>query len=110
MIVPILDEDTDTITKHHEDTQWAPLTYPNLTEFLDEIQNSVMPFFSWGEESSEDDISTCPSPPPTPIAPPVMPPTPLHSLDFQELLPIPPFQPFERYLRDTRPRQHRTTL
>ena len=29
--------------------------------------------------------------------------------DFQEFH-LPPFQPFERYLRDTRPRQHRTTI
>jgi hypothetical protein len=102
LTVPIPDEDTDTTTLPHEDTQWAPLTYPNLTEFLDEIQNSVMPFFSWGEESSEEDISLCPSRPPPPIAPPPIPPSPILSL------PMPPFQSFARYLRDTRPCQHRT--
>jgi hypothetical protein len=102
LIVINPDEDTDTTTLPHEDTQWAPLTYPNLTEFVDEIQNSVMPFFSWGEESSEEDISSCPSPPPPPIAPPPIPPSPILSL------PIPPFQSFARYLRDTRPCQHRT--
>jgi hypothetical protein len=85
------------------------LTYPNLTEFLEEIQNAVMPFFDWSEESSEEDIDECPSPPEPPLAPPSMPPIPEILTEFQEFY-LPPFQPFERYLRDTRPRQHRTTL
>ena len=69
-----------------------------------------MPFFDWTEDSSEEDIDECPSPPETPLAPPPIPPIPTLPPDLQELFPIPPFQPFERYLRDTRPRQHRTTL
>jgi hypothetical protein len=76
------------------DTQWEPLTYPDLTEFVEEVQDFVMPFFIWGDESSEEDISPCPSPPP-PLLPPLAPP------------PLPPFLELERYIRDTRPDHHR---
>ena len=69
-----------------------------------------MPFFDRSEDSSENDINECPSPPETPLAPPPMPPMPEIPPDLQDLYFIPPFQPFERYLRDTRPRQHRTTI
>jgi hypothetical protein len=54
LVVPT---DTDTTTEQHEEIQYAPLTYSNLTEFLEEIQNMVMPFFNWREDSSENDIS-----------------------------------------------------
>jgi hypothetical protein len=84
VIIPISEGDTDILTQPHDDNQWAPLNYPNLTEFLEEIQSYVMPFFTgWGEESSDEDMSPCPSPPPPPITPPPKPP-----------LPIPPFQSF----------------
>jgi hypothetical protein len=76
------------------DTQWTPLTYPGLTEFVDGIQDSVMPFITWGEESPEEDISPCPSPPPPPL-PPLAPPT------------LPPFLELKHYLRDTRLDHHR---
>jgi hypothetical protein len=55
-----------------------------------------MPIFTgWGGESPEEDMSPCPSPTSPLITPPPLPP-----------LSIPPFQSFERYLRDTRPCQH----
>ena len=65
MVVPT---ETDTTTEQHEEIQYARLTYPNLTEFLEEIQNMVMPFFNWREDSSEDDISECPYPPEPPVS------------------------------------------
>jgi hypothetical protein len=46
----------------------------------------VMPFFNWREDSSEDDISKCPYPPETPVAPPHMPPIPEILTVFQEFL------------------------
>ena len=29
----VVPTDTDTTNEQHEDAQWAPLSYPNLTEF-----------------------------------------------------------------------------
>jgi hypothetical protein len=83
--------DSNSLTPHDND-QWEPLHYPTLMELLDEFSNDLMSNFrSWGMSTAEVNIPTYPSPPPPPIPPP----------------PISLFQPFEHYLRDTRPCQHR---
>jgi hypothetical protein len=77
-----------------QDTQWNPLSYLELTDFIDDVQECTNHFLFQ---------EPCPSPPLPPLPPP-----PMNPPSLEGMYPMRPFQSLDRYIRDTRPCQQRT--
>ena len=71
-----------TIPVTSPDTQWSPLSYLDMTDFIDDVRDCINPFLTWGTQPTDEDIDPCPSPPAPPLPPPTMNPPPFYLFDL----------------------------